>query len=76
VNGSQQAARKGDWKVIRPAPGKALELYDLGRDLGESQNVALRNPEVIKEFEAFLKTARTRSLQWPISMPGKNTSNR
>ena len=32
--------------------------------------------EVIKEFEAFLKTARTRSLQWPISMPGKNASNR
>ena len=75
VNGSQQAARKGDWKVIRPAPGKALELYDLGRDPSESQNVALRNPKVIKEFEAFLKTARTRSVQWPITMPGNNASN-
>jgi len=75
VNGSQQAARKGDWKVIRPAPGKALELYDLGRDPGESQNVALRNPKVIKEFEAFLKTARTRSVHWPITMPGNNASN-
>jgi len=76
VNGSQQAARKGNWKVIRPAPGKALELYDLDRDPGESQNVALRNPKVIKEFEAYLRTARTRSLQWPITIPGKNASNR
>ena len=66
VNGFQQAARKGDWKVIRPAHGKALELYDLGRDPGESQNVALRNPKVIKEFEAYLRTARTPSPQWPI----------
>ncbi|MDP7010150.1 MAG: arylsulfatase [Verrucomicrobiota bacterium] len=76
VNGSQQASRKRDWKVIRPAPSKALELYDLSKDPGESQNVAAHNPEVIKEFETFLRTARTRSLQWPITMPGKNTSNR
>ena len=75
--GSKQAARKGNWKVIRPAPGKALELYDLSRDPGETQNVAARNPEVIRGFETFLRTARTRSLHWPITMPGqKSATNR
>ena len=73
--GSQQAARKGDWKVIRPAPGKALELYNLKRDPVESQNVARNNPEIIKDFENYLKTARTRSLLWPISQP-KQTAGR
>lgn len=74
--GSQQAARKGDWKVIRPAPGKALELYNLKRDPSETQNVASLNPKVIEEFENFLRTARTRSVLWPITQPKETASRR
>ena len=73
--GSQQAARKGDWKVIRSAPGKALELYNIKRDPSESQNVARNNPDVIKNFETYLRSARTRSLLWPITQP-KETAGR
>ena len=73
--GSQQAARKGNWKVIRPAPGKALELYNIKRDPAESQNVARTNPDVIKDFETYLRSARTRSLLWPITQP-KQTAGR
>ena len=74
--GSQQAARKGDWKVIRPAPGKALELYNLKRDPSESQNVASLNPKVVEDFENFLRTARTRSVLWPITQPKETAGNR
>ena len=74
--GSQQAARKGNWKVIRPAPGKALELYNLQRDPSESQNVAQLNPDVIQDFENFLKAARTRSVLWPITQPKETASRR
>ena len=59
-NGSKQAARKDQWKAVRPSPGKALELYDLSRDPAETTNVAVQNPKVIQEFETYLRTARTR----------------
>ena len=72
--GSKQAARSGNWKVIRPAPGKALELYDLGTDVAESRNIAAQHPQVIARFENFLRTARTRSLNWPITMPGQRSA--
>lgn len=73
-NGSKQAARKDQWKAVRPSPGKALELYDLSRDPAETTNVAVQNPKVIQEFETYLRTARTRSLHWPITMPGQNAA--
>jgi arylsulfatase A-like enzyme len=64
--GSQQAVRMGDWKAVRLGPGAPLELYNLGSDLGEKQNVAAQNPDVVAKIEAYLKTARTESEQWPI----------
>ena len=54
----QQAARKDQWKAVRPCPEKR-ELYDLSHDLAETTNVAVQNPKVIEEFETYLRTART-----------------
>ena len=64
--GFQQAVRMGDWKAVRPQAGKPLELYNLKTDLGEKENVAEQNPEVVAKLEAYLKTARTDSEHWPI----------
>ena len=64
--GSKQAVRMGDWKGIRLDPGAALELYNLKTDLGETNNVAARHPEVVAQIEAYLKTARTESERWPL----------
>ncbi len=61
----KQAARSGDWKVVRMRPGAPLELYNLQNDNGEQQNVAAQNPDVVAKFEAFLKTARTESELFP-----------
>jgi arylsulfatase A-like enzyme len=67
--GSQQAARMGNWKAVRPSLGKGLELYDLKTDIGETKNVAAQNPDVIIKIENFLRTARTRSTHWPLTKP-------
>jgi len=69
--GTTQAVRHGNWKAIRPAPGAALELYDVTKDNGEKTNVAKDNPVVVAKIEAYLKTARTESKDWPIRDPKK-----
>jgi len=65
-SGFQQAVRQGDWKAIRMAPGKPLELYDLSKDESESNDIATNHPDIIAEMEAILKTARTPSKNWPV----------
>jgi arylsulfatase A-like enzyme len=67
--GFQQAVRMAGWKAIRPQPGGPLELYNLKTDLGEKQNVAAQNPEVVAKIEEYLKTARTDSDLWPVKKP-------
>jgi arylsulfatase A-like enzyme len=64
--GSQQAVRMGDWKGLRLKLDGPLELYNLKADIGEKQNVADKNPEVVAKIEAYLKTARTDSPAWPM----------
>ncbi len=66
-SGFQQAVRWGKWKALSLKRGQPLELYDLSRDIGEQNNVAAEHPEVIKQIETYLKTARTESLNWPLS---------
>jgi arylsulfatase A-like enzyme len=67
--GFQQAARRGAWKAVRPRPGGPLELYDLDKDPGETDDVAARHPEVVNKMEAYLKVARTESAHWPGPAP-------
>ncbi|MFN0085951.1 MAG: sulfatase-like hydrolase/transferase, partial [Blastocatellia bacterium] len=52
--GGQQAMRMGDWKAVRRnihRGNTTLELYHLGKDPGERNNVADQNPAIIQRFE-------------------------
>jgi arylsulfatase A-like enzyme len=64
--GFQQAVRMGNWKAVRLAKDKLLELYNLADDPTEYTNVAAKHPDVVAKIEAYLKTARTESPNWPI----------
>ena len=63
--GFQQAARWRDWKFVRRKQKANVELYDLSKDISESNNVAADHPQITKKFVAFLKSARTESTSWP-----------
>ena len=64
--GFQQAVRMGNWKAVRLAKEKPLELYDLSTDVKETTDVAASHPDVVAKIEKYLATARTQSPNWPI----------
>jgi arylsulfatase A-like enzyme len=66
--GFEQAVRWGQWKAVRHAPGKALELYDLAADAGETTDLAPQRAAVVAQMENYLKTARTESPEWPLHL--------
>src|SRR5881628_28548 len=49
--GFQQAARMGNWKAVRPQADEKLEIYNLKTDIGEKENLAKNNPEIVAKFE-------------------------
>lgn len=59
--GGKQAVRQGDWKAVRLNaldPAKAIvELYDLGDDGGEQDNVAAAHPDVVARLTALMRDA-------------------
>jgi arylsulfatase A-like enzyme len=61
-----QAVRMGNWKAYRPAADQAIELYDLGTDIGESTDVAGEHPEIVRQIAEIMETARTESQLFPL----------
>lgn len=63
---------RGDWKFIEPGPGQKItannntetgndpdpQLYNLKNDLGEKNNVATQNPDILKELTQLVKDLR------------------
>lgn len=67
--GGRQAVRMGRWKAVRLNvnldPKVELELYDLLKDIGETNNVASANPEIIEKMEHIMNQAHTPSEVFP-----------
>ncbi|HCO86031.1 MAG TPA: arylsulfatase [Arenibacter sp.] len=63
--GGRQAIRKGIWKAVKYDVFKnadaPMELYNLKEDLGDENNVAKTQPEVVREMQAIFDSARTDS---------------
>ena len=63
AQGASQAVRMGRWKGIRRDIVKQadppIELYDLERDVSETDDVARANPEVVKQIAELMKQSRT-----------------
>jgi len=67
--GGRKAIRKGNWKFIHykvnTPEETTTELYNLGNDPGEENNVAADYPDVVKEMEALMESASTPSEIFP-----------
>jgi arylsulfatase len=56
--GGQQAVRKGKWKAIRKdifEGNLAIQLFDLGQDIREQNDLASQYPEIVAEMEQIMK---------------------
>ena len=70
--GGQQAVWMGDWKGVRQnmlrknnkAPLK-VELYNLKKDISESDDVAAKNPEVLAQIQKIMKAQHSVSSDFP-----------
>jgi len=60
----KQAVHMNNWKAIRFLPNR-IELYNLKNDLGETNNLAEKNPHIVKMVENCMNKARTPSKHWP-----------
>jgi arylsulfatase len=60
--GGQLAVRMGPWKGVkrdlRKDPDSPLELFDLGRDIAERDDVAARHPDIAARIEEIMLEAR------------------
>ena len=70
--GGQQMIRVGDWKLVKrnllpnakePA---SRELYDLAKDPAETNNVVMKNPDVVIRLENLMRAQHQPSRDFPI----------
>lgn len=67
--GGQQAVRVGQWKLVRENLRKGevkTTLFDLEADPGESRDLSVSRPEVLKRMLETARRARTRSELFPM----------
>jgi arylsulfatase A-like enzyme len=62
-----RALRIGDWKLVAKGPDTAWELYHLGRDSSEMNNLAPREPQRVAEMAAEWDrwARRSHAVPWP-----------
>jgi cyclophilin family peptidyl-prolyl cis-trans isomerase len=73
---SQAALMEGRWKGIRTnGVGAPLQVYDLKKDSGETRDVAAREPAIAARIEAYLQTARSESVDWPVKRSSAGRRN-
>jgi hypothetical protein len=52
--GFDQAVRAGDWKGVRKGRRSLVEIYDLNRDPGETNNIAVKRPDVVARINRIM----------------------
>jgi arylsulfatase A-like enzyme len=52
--GQASAVSDGHWKLIVTA--KTVELYNLGEDIGEKNDLAAKNPDLVRQLRAKLES--------------------
>ncbi|PPK85898.1 arylsulfatase A-like enzyme [Neolewinella xylanilytica] len=71
--GYQQAIRRGPYKAIRTAPDLDWELYNLEDDPGEANDLAVREPTVVRELANLAEAAHRPSAFFPVRSKGRRS---
>jgi arylsulfatase A-like enzyme len=74
--GFQQAVRMGNWKGVKPKMSGPVELYDLEIDIGEKNDVAARNPGVVKKIESIMASAHVDNPNFPVREAGRSAGKK
>lgn len=61
----RQAVRIGNMKAVRYGVDSPTELYDLEKDISESNNIAAQHPEIIKKVEKIFIEERSENTHYP-----------
>jgi len=59
----QIAVRKDHWKAVRPKQNATWELYDLDKDISETENVAEAHPKLLAELKAIAKREHVEAIE-------------
>jgi arylsulfatase A-like enzyme len=66
--GGKQAVLWKNWKAIKlnvsTGKNETLELYNIGSDPMEKNNIASQNEPIVKKMEAFMKEAHQKNADW------------
>jgi len=64
-NGENAGVRKGNWKLFKG--GDHYWLFDLSKDIGEQQNIADKQPQIVQELKQELQKweAQLKQPLWP-----------
>ena len=76
--GGQQTIRVGDWKAVRQNMTKGnleVELYNIAKDISESNDVADEHPDVVERLTKMMATVRTPSTVFPLIPIDPRTAN-
>jgi arylsulfatase A-like enzyme len=56
---SNMAIRRGKWKLVRHGKAGTLELFDLGADISETNDLARKHPEIVAQLKALADAAHS-----------------
>jgi arylsulfatase A len=69
--GGKIGVRMGSWKAVKrnvdKIPQGTVELYDLSKDIGETDDVAPAHSDIVKKMEEIMKEAHKQSDIFPFS---------
>lgn len=65
--GAVRAARWDHWKAVMSRPMGSIEIYNLAKDIGETNNIAETHPQLVKKAKEIFKDAHEPHEVWPLN---------
>jgi arylsulfatase A-like enzyme len=74
-----QAVRFGselEWKAVKNGPKAKVELYNLKNDVGEKNDIAAEQPQMVEKAVELMKSAHADDPNWPLTGPAPARSKK